>query len=411
MTKGLQVEYWPLDKLIPYARNSRTHSDAQVAQVAASIKEFSWTNPILVDGQNVVIAGHARLAAAHKLGMAEVPVIVLGHLTDAQRRALVIADNKLALNAGWDEEMLRTEIEALREEQISLLDLIGFSDEELQAMQVDEPNIAVTSENEDAAPAASSAPPCTRRGDLWLLGKHRLLCGDATDIEDVKHVLDGSLADLAWTDPPYGVDYVGKTAKKLTIANDALGGKFYDFLFDAVSNILLSCRGAIYVCMSSSELHTLYKAFVDAGGHWSTFIIWAKHHFTLGRSDYQRMYEPILYGWREGASHYWCGDRNQGDVWPIKRPMANVDHPTKKPVELVQRAIENSSLMGAVVLDTFAGSGSTLVACEKTGRQARLIELDPKYCDVIIRHWQGLTGGHAVTVDGRSFTESVEVAA
>ena len=411
MTPGLKVEYWPIDRLIPYARNSRTHSDAQVAQVAASIKEFGWANPILVDGQNVVVAGHARLAAAHKLGMAEVPVIVLGHLTEAQRRALVIAENKLAMNAGWDEEMLRTEIEALREEQISLLDLIGFSDEELRAMQVDEPNPAVTSENEDAAPAASATPPCTQRGDLWLLGKHRLLCGDATDIEDLKRVLDGSLADLAWTDPPYGVDYVGKTAKKLTIANDALGGKFYDFLFDAISNILLSCRGAIYVCMSSSELHTLYKAFVDAGGHWSTFVIWAKHHFTLGRSDYQRMYEPILYGWREGASHYWCGDRNQGDVWPIKRPMANVDHPTKKPVELVQKAIENSSQMGAVVLDPFAGSGSTLVACEKTGRQARLIELDPKYCDVIIRHWQGLTGGHAVTVDGRSFTEPAEVAA
>jgi len=333
---------------------------------------------------------------------------VLGHLSEAQRRALVIADNKLALNAGWDDAMLKSEIAALADEQLDLLDVIGFSDEELKALQADQPNPEVNQENEDAAPAKSEQQAVTQRGDLWILGKHRLLCGDATNAEDVKRVLDGDVADIVWTDPPYNVDYVGKTAKKLTIGNDALGGKFYDFLFDALSNLLLSCRGAIYVCMSSSELHTLYKAFVDAGGHWSTFIIWAKHHFTLGRSDYQRMYEPILYGWREGSSHYWCGDRNQGDVWPVKRPMANVDHPTKKPVELVQKAIENSSQLGDIVLDTFAGSGSTMVACEKTGRAARLIEYDPGYCDVIVKHWQGLTGGRAVTVDGRAFEMPAE---
>ena len=243
-------------------------------------------------------------------------------------------------------------------------------------------------------------------GDLWILGEHRLLCGDATIAADIERVLAGGLADMVFTDPPYNVDYTGKTAEKLKIRQDALGAKFYQFLRDASANMLAVCKGAIYICMSSSELHTLYQAFSDAGGHWSTFVIWAKHHFTLGRSDYQRQYEPILYGWRKGVDHFWCGARDQGDVWFIKRPVANLQHPTMKPVELVERAIRNSSKTRDTILDPFGGSGTTMIACEKSGRQARLIELDPKYCDVAVVRWQAFTGQEARhESDGKSYSE------
>jgi DNA modification methylase len=402
-TASLQVQYWPIDRLIPYARNARTHTDQQVAQVAASIVEFGWTNPILAGGDGVIIAGHARLAAARKLGMAEVPVIVLDHLTPAQRRALILADNKLALNAGWDEEMLRVELESLKEEDFAL-DVVGFSDEELEALLLEPETTNAGLTDDDAIPEEQEKIVAVP-GDLWILGEHRLLCGDATQMGDIEKILAGGLADMAFTDPPYNVAYEGKTAKKLKIGNDALGGKFYDFLREACANMIAVTKGAIYVCMSSSELHTLYRAFTDAGGHWSTFVIWAKHHFTLGRSDYQRMYEPILYGWREGTNHFWCGDRDQGDVWAIKRPMANLEHPTMKPVELVERALRNSSKSRDTILDPFGGSGTTIIACEKAGRQARVIELDPKYCDVIIRRWQGFGGGVARLDDGRGFEE------
>jgi DNA modification methylase len=225
-------------------------------------------------------------------------------------------------------------------------------------------------------------------------------------MEAVEKVLGGGLADMVFCDPPYSVAYTGKTARKLTIKNDDLGEGFYDFLRDACTNMIAVCKGAIYICMSSSELHTLYRAFTDAGGHWSTFVIWAKHHFTLGRSDYQRQYEPILYGWRKGADHFWCGGRDQGDVWFIKRPMAHVRHPTMKPVELVERAIRNSSKSRDTILDIFGGSGTTLIACEKSGRQARLVELEPKYCDVAITRWQEFTGNVACHADtGRMFND------
>ncbi len=382
-----------MERLVPYARNARTHSEEQVAEIAASIAEFGWTNPILVGGNGVIIAGHARLAAARKLGIAEVPVIVLDHLNETQRRALVLADNRLALNAGWDEELLKVELESLKEDGFEL-DLVGFSDEELERLLRDPEETRAGLTDEDAVPEQPETA-VTQPGDLWILGEHRLLCGDATQMADVERVLDGGLADMTFTDPPYGVAYEGKTARKLTIANDALGGRFYDFLREACSNMLAVTKGAVYVCMSSSELHTLYQAFTDAGGHWSTFVIWAKHHFTLGRSDYQRQYEPILYGWPKGTDHFWCGDRDQGDVWFIKRPMANLEHPTMKPVELVERALRNSSKTRHTILDPFAGSGTTIVACEKTGRQARAVEVDPKYCDVIVRRWEAFTGMEA----------------
>ncbi len=400
----LTVVLWPVEKLIPYARNARTHTEEQVGQVAASVAEFGWTNPILAGADGVIIAGHARLAAARKLNMTQVPVIVLDHLTPAQRRALVIADNRLALSAGWDEAMLRVELQSLEEEGFDI-DLVGFTDEEIEEILRDPEETQEGLTDEDAVPDEPERA-VTLPGDVWIMGEHRLLCGDATSMQAFQTLLGGGLADMTFTDPPYNVDYQGKTAKKLKIGNDALGGKFYEFLHQACSNALRVTKGGIYICMSSSELHTLYRAFTDAGGHWSTFVIWAKHHFTLGRSDYQRQYEPILYGWRDGADHFWCGARDQGDIWFIKRPASSQEHPTMKPVELVERAIRNSSKTRDTILDPFGGSGTTMIACEKSGRQARLIELEPQYCDVAVTRWQEYSGGSAVLEgEGRAFAD------
>jgi len=406
----VQVVKWPVEMLIPYARNARTHSDDQVAQIAASIAEFGWTNPILAGADGIIIAGHARLLAARKLGMTEVPVIVLEHLSETQRRALVLADNQLAIaGSGWDAEMLRVELEALQEDGFQL-DVVGFSDEELESL-LREPEQTVEGQTDEDTVPETNETAVTVSGDVWLLGEHRLLCGDATQIADVEKVLAGGLADLTWTDPPYGVNY-GQTMKdklrgnKRRIANDNLGADFGPFLRDACTNILAVTKGAIYICMSSSALHTLYQAFTEAGGHWSTFVIWAKNTFTMGRADYQRQYEPMLYGWREGTDHFWCGARDQGDVWFVKKPVKNDLHPTCKPVELIERALRNSSKSRDTVLDPFGGSGSTLIACERSERKARLIELEPKYCDVIIRRFQEFSGKTAtLEADGRKFAD------
>jgi DNA modification methylase len=406
-----RIELWPIDQLRPYERNPRTHSDEQVDQIAASMVEFGWTNPVLVDEQGGILAGHGRLLAARKLGLAEVPVIRFEHLSEAQKRAYLIADNQLTLNSAWDDELLAAELAWLRDERFDL-DLIGFDASELERL------LALAdgeSESDDAEDEVPEPPedPVSKPGDLWVLGNHRLLCGDATVLADVEQVLDGQLADMTFCDPPYNVDYANTPKDKLRgkhrpIMNDNLGGGFEAFLYDACVNILSVTKGAVYVCMSSSELDTLQRAFRAAGGKWSTFVIWAKNTFTLGRADYQRQYEPILYGWKEGAEHYWCGARDQGDVWYFDKPVKNDLHPTMKPVALVERAMRNSSKSRDIVLDPFGGSGSTLIACEKSGRQARLIELDPKYVDTIILRWQEFSGGTAVQDgDGRSFEEVV----
>jgi DNA modification methylase len=403
----LEIAWRPLGELIPYACNPRTHSDAQVAQIAASIREFGWTNPVLVDGASGIIAGHGRVLAARKLGLERVPVIELAHMSEAQKRAYVLADNQLALNAGWDEALLRLELADLSGVGFDLA-LIGFGEGELERLLAGKARTGLT--EDDEAPALPEQA-ITQPGDLWILGEHRLLCGDATVLADVQRVLEGRLADMTFTDPPYNVDY-GSSAKdrlrgnKRKILNDDLGEGFEAFLYDSCLNVLSVTKGAVYWCMSSSELDTLQRAFRAAGGRWSTFIVWAKHTFTLGRADYQRQYEPILYGWKDGNDHYWCGARDQGDVWFIDKPVRNDLHPTMKPVALVERAIRNSSKTKDIVLDPFGGSGSTLIACEKAGRQARLIELDPKYCDVIIQRWQAFSGGQAVLAsDGRQFDD------
>ena len=339
--------------------------------------------------------------------MERVPVIELAHMSEAQKRAYVLADNQLALNAGWDEALLRLELADLSELGFDL-GLIGFADGELERLLAGDGRTGLT--EDDDAPALPERA-ITRPGDLWMLGEHRVLCGDATVLADVERVLGGQLADMTFTDPPYNVDY-GSSAKdtlrgnKRKILNDDLGSGFEAFLHDACVNILSVTKGAVYVCMSSSELHTLQRAFAAAGGKWSTFVIWAKHTFTLGRADYQRQYESLLYGWRDGHDHYWCGARDQGDVWFFDKPARNDLHPTMKPVALVERAIRNSSKSRDIILDPFAGSGSTLIASAKAGRQARLVELDPKYCDVIARRFQDWTGERALLEsDGRSFEE------
>ena len=392
------IERWPTEKLVPYIRNARTHSEEQVAQIAASIVEFGFTNPILAGSDGVIVAGHGRLAAAQKLGLDTVPVVVLDHLTPTQRRALIIADNRIAENAGWDDTMLRIELQSLQEDGFNL-DITGFDADALAEIMAGEETTVDGQTDDDAVPEVS-ATPISRPGDVWELGNHRLVCGDATDPKSYELLMADARADMVFTDPPYNVDYANSARDKMRgkdrpILNDNLGDGFYDFLLAALTPMLERCAGATYIAMSSSELDTLQQAFRAAGGKWSTFIIWAKNTFTLGRADYQRQYEPILYGWPEGQNRHWCGDRDQGDVWNIKKPQKNDLHPTMKPVELVERAIRNSSRPGDIVLDPFGGSGTTLIAAEKTGRIGWLIELDPKYVDVIVRRWQDWSGQEA----------------
>jgi len=412
------IELKSVKELIPYSKNARTHSENQVAQIANSIIEFGFTNPILIDSNKGIIAGHGRLMAAKKLNLPQVPVVILDHLTEAQKRAYIIADNKLAENAGWDEEILANELNDLKQEDFDL-DLIGFEDQELEKLFT---NLYEDEEKEEELPDLDENP-ISKQGDIWLLGDHKLICGDSCKLETYNLLLENELADMTFIDPPYNVDYgnsmkdnlIGKVNKKTgktyknasgrrTILNDNLGNDFPKFLFDICSNILNFTKGACYICMSSSELHTLQKAFTDAGGKWSTFIIWAKNHFTLGRSDYQRQYEPILYGWKEKNDHYWCGDRNQSDVWYFNKPNKSKLHPTMKPVDLCKKAILNSSKTDDIILDPFGGSGSTLIAAEQVKRRCRIIELDQKYVDVIIKRWQNISGQEATLLQtGETF--------
>ncbi len=411
----LHIEMRPVESLIPYIRNARTHSEDQVAQIAASIAEFGWTNPILTDGANGVIAGHGRLLAARKLGLDQVPVIELSHLSPIQKRAYILADNRIAENAGWDEELLKVELAELKLGDFDLA-LTGFDADELDRL-LDGESGSDGLTDEDAVPATPEQP-ISKPGDVWVLGEHRLLCGDATDPASYQALLADELADMVFTDPPYNVDYANSAkdkqrGKHRPILNDKLGDGFGAFLLSALAPMMSVTKGALYIAMSSSELDTLQSAFRSAGGKWSTFIIWAKNTFTLGRADYQRQYEPMLYGWRDGNDRYWCGARDQGDVWFVKKPVKNDLHPTMKPVELVERAVRNSSKSRDIILDPFGGSGTTLIACEKSGRRARLMELDPKYVDVIVRRWEDFTGKKATRIDGglKSDTEEDQAVA
>jgi len=381
--------------LIPYAANSRTHSDAQVAQIAASIKEFGWTNPILIDGENTIIAGHGRLLAARKLGLDEVPAIILDHLSKAQQRALVIADNQLALNAGWDIDMLKAEIEDLNLENFDI-SLLGFDDKFLDGLLEPEPTEGLT--DEDAVPEVP-AIPVTVEGDVWVLGNHRLMCGDSTSIDAVEKLMDGAKADMVFTDPPYGVDYDGINNDNRDGLNDLLRGAFANYF--AISKSGAAC----YVFHSDRCADIFHSAFREFF-HFSSMIIWKKNSLTLSQTDFQSIHEPCLYGWMKGGAHTFYGDRKQTSVWEFDKERIE-GHTTPKPVALIEKALKNSSKSDDIVVDLFGGSGSTLIACEKTGRHNRMMELDPKYCDVIIKRWQDFTGQQAVHAEtGETFDAS-----
>jgi DNA modification methylase len=402
-----RMESWPVERLIPYALNARTHSKKQVWQIARSMREHGVINPVLIDQHGNVIAGHGRILAAQFLELTHLPVIVLDHLSPAQVRALRIADNKIAENSRWDDQKLSAELACLLEEKIDLTSL-GFEDRELADI-LKELESQTGLVDPDAVPELP-LKAITKLGDLWNLGQHRILCGDSTVPSNLVMVLEGLPAALIFADLPYNVNYSGsprsKAKARRQILNDNLGSDFGKFLYDMCVAMLAVAGGAIYISMSSSELHTLYKAFTDAGGHWSTYVIWAKNTFTIGRSPYQRQFEAVLFGWKEGGAHYFCGARDLGDVWFIDKPRVNALHPTTKPVELPQRAIMHSSKTGDLVLDPVAGSGSTLIACQQTGRRARLVELDPRYVDVTILRWQDFSGQKATLgLTGQCFEE------
>jgi DNA modification methylase len=397
---NIQVERWPISRLIPRITNPRTHTPEQVAQIAASIREWGWTNPILVGADNDVLAGHARLLAARQLEMSEVPVIQLGHLSEAQRRALVIADNQLALNAGWSEEALRLELQALQEADFDL-SLVGFDDDELARLLAAQDAVEGLTD-EDAVPALPETP-VSAAGDLWILGNHKLLVGDATDREQVVRLMAGEAADLIFTDPPYNVDYEGYTDDKLKIQGDRMSdGDFKQFLEAAFR----SCRtvvkpgASLYVCHSSSWQREFQNALEAAGFEVRCQIIWAKNTFAWGFGRYKFQHEPLFYCHVAGQKDPWYGDKSQSTLWEENKPAANRLHPTMKPAALVERALLNSSKAGDLVADFFGGSGSTLIACERRGRKARLMELDPRYADVICRRYQEYVEKPAVSLAG-----------
>jgi len=408
--QDIELHHWPVGKLIPYGRNPRKNDHA-IEQMAGAIQEFGFRIPIIAKSSGEVVDGHLRLKAALHLGLETVPVVLADDLTPMQIKAFRILANRSATWADWDEDLLRLELEELQLDDFDLSHT-GFDDDEIAELLAGEETTTEGNTDEDAAPDVP-VTPVSKPGDVWIMGQHRLLCGDSTDAASYDTLLGNERVAMIFQDPPYNVDYANTAKDKLRgtnrpILNDNLGDGFQDFLLAAFKPALARCNGAVYVAMSSSELDTLQSAFRAAGGKWSTFIIWAKNTFTLGRSDYQRQYEPILYGWPEGATRHWCGDRDQGDVWHFNKPRINDLHPTMKPVELVERAIRNSSRPGDVVLDPFGGSGTTLIAAEKSGRQARLIELDPKYVDVIVRRWQSYARSQAVReVDGVRFDDLV----
>jgi len=405
---ALEVEHWPIGRLLPYATNARTHSDEQIAQIAGSIAEFGFNVPCLVDERGVLIAGHGRLLAARKLGLEQVPVIRLGHLSDAQARAYRLADNRIALNAGWDDELLAAEFGRLREDGVNL-ELLGFAEDEIDRLLAGGDADAGGAADEDAIPEPP-AEPVTRPGDLWLLGRHRLLCGDATVATDVGRLLGEAAPHLMVTDPPYGVDYdpswrngagVSATARTGRVANDDRA--------DWREAWTLFPGDVAYVWHAGVHGRTVADSLEACGFAIRAQIVWAKPRFVLGRGDYHWQHEPCFYAVRKGAAGHWQGARDQSTLWAIgaggEEDAATV-HGTQKPVECMRRPIGNNSARGDTVYEPFAGSGTTIIAAETTGRVCLALEIDPRYCDVIVERWQGFTGQEAVLdADGRAFAD------
>jgi site-specific DNA-methyltransferase (adenine-specific) len=396
LRRVMNIEKINIEQLLPYAKNSRTHDDAQVAQLAASIKEFGFNNPVLVDGEGTIIAGHGRVMAARKLGLNEVPAIKLGHLTENQKKAYIIADNRLALNAGWDTEMLTLEIKDLQSEDFDL-SLMGFDEEELAKLL--EPDVVDGLTDPDAVPDVPDEPK-TKPGDVYQLGNHRLMCGDSTSVDAVEKLMDKNLADQLITDPPYNVDYEGSDGQK--IKNDSMDDSaFRSFLYDAFSLAFSFMKNgaSFYIWHADLEGYNFRGAVIDCGQKIRSCLIWNKPSIVMGRSDYHWKHEPCLYGWKDGASHLWATDRKQSTVIDfVSKVKKNDLHPTMKPVELIEYQILNNTKGQDIVLDLFGGSGTTIIACEKSGRNARVMELDPKYCDVIVKRWEEFTGQTATLV-------------
>ncbi|ETA80594.1 site-specific DNA-methyltransferase [Youngiibacter fragilis] len=371
----------PIQELIPYVNNARTHSPAQITKLRSSLREFGFVNPIIVDRDFSVIAGHGRLIAAKEEGFTEVPCVFVDHLTEAQKKAYIIADNRYAEDAGWDEELLRLEIESLQGMEFDV-GLLGFEPAELNKLMTDEDGIE---EDDFDVDAELQKPAITKPGDIWLLGRHRLVCGDSTKPETYSALMDGKKANLVVTDPPYNVNYEGSAGK---IKNDNMGNEaFYSFLFDAFKNIeeVMAQDASIYVFHADTEGLNFRKAFTDVGFYLSGTCIWKKQSLVLGRSPYQWQHEPVLFGWKKKGKHMWYSDRKQSTIWEYDKPKKNGEHPTMKPVALIAYPITNSSMSGCIVLDPFGGSGSTLIACEQTDRVCHTIELDEKFCDVIVK--------------------------
>ena len=398
-----------VNKLVPYQNNARTHSPEQINKLRSSLREFGFINPIIIDKDYGIIAGHGRLLAAKEEGMTEVPCVFADHLTEAQKKAYIIADNRMALDAGWDEELLRVEIEALQAEAFDLA-LTGFDEKELSKL-FDGGN-DIEDDNFDADEELKK-PVFSKAGDIWRLGRHRLVCGNSTKAETYETLMEGKKANLVVTDPPYNVNYEGTAGK---IQNDNMASeKFFDFLFDAFSNMekIMADDASIYVFHADTEGLNFRKAFEAAGFYLSGCCIWKKPSLVLGRSPYQWIHEPCLFGWKKSGKHQWYSDRKQTTVWEFEKSKKNTDHPTMKPIPLLSYPIANSSMSNTIVLDPFGGSGSTLIACEQMDRSCYTIELDEKYCDVIIRRYiefRGSSEGVTVLRDGAELKyEDVEV--
>jgi DNA modification methylase len=385
-----QMTLVEIDKLIPYINNARTHSKEQINKLRSSLREFGFINPVIIGRDYGIIAGHGRVMAAREEGISEVPCVFVDHLTEAQKKAYIIADNRMALDAGWDEELLKVEIEALQAEAFDI-SLTGFGDDELSDLFGKDKD-AIEDDDYDLTAALEKAA-FVEKGDVWVVGRHRLVCGDATSAEDVALLMDGKKANLIVTDPPYGVSF--KSNSGLTIKNDSMKDEeFYNFLHKSFKNMVahLESGGSAYVFHADTEGLTFRKAFIDAGFHLAGVCIWSKNSLVLGRSDYQWQHEPVLYGFLKNGKHRWYSDRKQTTIWNFNKPKRNENHPTSKPLDLLSYPIRNSSQENAIVIDTFGGSGSTLMACEQTNRICFTMELDEKYASVILRRYVEDTG-------------------
>ena len=388
MKTTTEMQLVPISKLVPYVNNARTHSPEQIKKLRSSLREFGFINPVIIDRDYGVIAGHGRILAAKEEGIKEVPCVFADHLTEAQKKAYIIADNRMAMDAGWDEELLRVEIEALQGMDFDPL-LTGFDEKELAALFDDG---AEAKDDDFDVDEELEKPVFSKTGDVWTLGRHRLVCGDSIKAETYEILMQGKKANLVVTDPPYNVNYEGSAGK---IKNDNMAAeKFYQFLLDAFTNMekVMAEDASIYVFHADTEGLNFRRAFSDAGFYLSGCCIWKKPSLVLGRSPYQWQHEPVLYGWKKNGKHQWYSDRKQTTIWEFEKPRKNADHPTMKPIPLLAYPIINSSMSNTLILDPFGGSGSTLIACEQTDRSCCTIELDEKYCDVIVKRYVELKG-------------------